>query len=95
MPGLHLPKYNEDPSLEKPAPLLALSNIGGYAAVFMSGGSPSFILKDATGLPRIVGLRGKGVRGLCGFNSRKCEAGFAYVDTSVCCLWRKSAFEGD
>ncbi|GAB7354687.1 hypothetical protein MBLNU459_g5108t1 [Dothideomycetes sp. NU459] len=82
VPGMHLPKYNEDASLEKPTPLRALTNVGGCTAVFMAGGSPSFILKDATSLPHIVNLRGNGVRGLCGFNSRKCEAGFAYIDTS-------------
>ncbi|KAK6001203.1 hypothetical protein QM012_003286 [Aureobasidium pullulans] len=82
VPGLHMPKFNEDPSLQKPAPLKLLPNVAGYSAIFMAGGSPSFVIKDASGLPRIVSLRGKGVRRLSGLNSRKCEAGFAWVDTT-------------
>ncbi|KAG9903177.1 protein CFT1, partial [Aureobasidium melanogenum] len=82
VPGLHMPKFNEDASLQKPAPLKFLPNVGGYSTVFMAGGSPSFVVKDASSLPRIVSLRGKGVRRLCGLNSRKCEAGFAWVDTA-------------
>ncbi|KAG9557988.1 protein CFT1, partial [Aureobasidium melanogenum] len=82
VPGLHMPKFNEDASLQKPAPLKFLPNMGGYSTVFMAGGSPSFVVKDASSLPRIVSLRGKGVRRLSGLNSRKCEAGFAWVDTA-------------
>jgi cleavage and polyadenylation specificity factor subunit 1 len=78
-----MPKYDEESSLRKPAPLRALSNIGGYSTVFMAGGSPSFVVKDATTLPRIVSLRGKSVRALCGINSRKCQAGIAWVDVTV------------
>lgn len=78
-----MPKFSEDSSLQKPAALKLLPNIGGYSTVFMAGGSPSFVIKDATSLPRIVSLRGEGVRRLSGLNSRKCEAGFAWVDTTV------------
>ncbi|CAD0085404.1 unnamed protein product [Aureobasidium vineae] len=78
-----MPKFSEDPSLQKPAALRLLPNVGGYSAVFMAGGSPSFVVKDASSLPRIVSLRGKGVRRLSGLNSRKCEAGFVWVDTAV------------
>ncbi|KAG2161842.1 hypothetical protein VTO58DRAFT_109667 [Aureobasidium pullulans] len=82
VPGLHMPKFSEDSSLQNPAALRLLPNVGGYSTVFMAGGSPSFVVKDASTLPRIVSLRGKGVRGLCGLNSRECEAGFAWVDTT-------------
>jgi hypothetical protein len=78
-----MPKFNDDSSLQKPAALKLLPNVGGYSAVFMAGGSPSFVVKDAASLPRIVSLRGEGVRRLSGLNSRKCEAGFAWVDTTV------------
>lgn len=83
MPGLHIPKYNEDAVAERPIPLRASSNVGGYATVFMGGGSPSFILKDSACLPRVVSLKGKWVKGLAAFSSRWCENGFAYVDASV------------
>ncbi|KAI4740148.1 protein CFT1 [Aureobasidium sp. EXF-12298] len=82
VPGLHMPKFNDDSSLQKPAALKLLPNVGGYSAVFMAGGSPSFVVKDASSLPRVVSLRGEGVRRLSGLNSRKCEAGFAWVDTT-------------
>lgn len=82
VPGLHLPKYNDDESLEKSGPLRVLSDTGGYATVFMPGASASFVIKTAASLPRIVSLRGKGVRSLCGLNSRNCEAGFTYVDAA-------------
>jgi hypothetical protein len=78
-----MPKFNDDSALQKPAALKLLPNVGGYSAVFMAGGSPSFVVKDASSLPRIVSLRGEGVRRLSGLNSRKCEAGFAWVDTTV------------
>lgn len=78
-----MPKFNEDSSLQKPAALKLLPNVGGYSTVFMAGGSPSFVVKDASSLPRIVSLRGEGVRRLSGLNSRKCKAGFAWVDTTV------------
>ena len=80
---MHVPKYDEDAATHKSTPLQALSNLDGYAAVFMAGGSPSFILKEAASLPRIVSLRGKAVKGLTSFNTRECEAGFAYIDASV------------
>jgi hypothetical protein len=82
-----MPKFNDDSSLQKPAALKLLPNVGGYSAVFMAGGSPSFVVKDASSLPRIVSLRGEGVRRLSGLNSRKCEAGFAWVDTTVRCKY--------
>ncbi|KAI4851207.1 protein CFT1, partial [Aureobasidium sp. EXF-8845] len=82
VPGLHMPKFNDDSSLSKPAALRVLPNVGGYSAVFMAGGSPSFVVKDASSLARIVSLRGEGVRRLSGLNSRKCEAGFVWVDTT-------------
>jgi hypothetical protein len=78
-----MPKFNDDSSLSKPAALRLLPDVGGYSAIFMAGGSPSFVVKDASSLPRIVSLRGEGVRRLSGLNSRECEAGFVWVDTAV------------
>src|SRR4051794_38847324 len=82
VPGLHLPKYNEEESLDRVGRLRVLPNIGGYATVFMPGASSSFIIKEATSLPHVISLRGSGVQGFCGLNRRRCEAGFAYVDSS-------------
>ncbi|KAL1303688.1 hypothetical protein AAFC00_007041 [Neodothiora populina] len=82
VPGLQLPKYNTDESLAKAGAMRALPNVGGYATVFLPGASSSFVMRNASSLPHVVPLRGKGVRGLCGLNSRHREAGFAYVDQS-------------
>lgn len=77
-----MPKYDEDEAVNTAGSMRVLPNIDGYATVFMPGASSSFIIRAASSLPHVVPLRGKGVRGLCGLNSRRCEAGFAYVDPS-------------
>lgn len=82
VPGMHLPKYNEDVALEKTGSLQVLPDVSGYAAVFMPGSSASFVIKEATSLPHVVNVRGKDIKGLCGLNSRRCETGFSYVDLS-------------
>lgn len=46
----------------------------------MPGASASFVIKAASSLPHVVPFRGNGIRGLCGLNSRRCEAGFVYTD---------------
>lgn len=81
VPGLHLPKSSDEMS-EKPSPLRVLPDVGGYATVFMPGDSPSFIMKESSGLPQVVSLRGKGVKALCALDSSRGENGFAYVDES-------------
>lgn len=86
VPSMHVPKYDEDAATFKPTPLQTLPNLDGHASVFMAGGSPCFIFKEAASLPRIISLRGKAVKGLTSFNTRECEAGFAYVDATVCRL---------
>ncbi|KAI9805396.1 MAG: hypothetical protein M1825_000647 [Sarcosagium campestre] len=60
--------------------LRAISNLGGYATVSVSGKSPGFILKTAKSLPRLLNLKNDGVRGLSGFNTGGCERGCVYVD---------------
>jgi len=57
-----------------------VSDLSGYSAVFLPGGSPSFILKSAKSVPRLLGLRGAGVRGMSGFHTAGCDRGFIYVD---------------
>ncbi|RDW87599.1 hypothetical protein BP5796_03293 [Coleophoma crateriformis] len=61
-------------------PMRVLSNLNGYSAVFLPGGSPSFILKSAKSSPKVLGLQGKGVRGLSGFHTAGCDRGFIYID---------------
>jgi cleavage and polyadenylation specificity factor subunit 1 len=62
-------------------PMRALRDIGGYTTVFLPGGSPSFILKSSTTIPKVLSLRGAGVRGFSGFHTAGCDRGFIYVDT--------------
>lgn len=59
----------------------AVSNIAGYSCVFLPGGSPSFIFKSSKSIPRVLNLRGNGVRGMSSFHTRGCERGFIYLDT--------------
>jgi len=61
-------------------PMRAVSNLGGYSAVFMPGGSPSFIIKSSKTIPKVIGLQGVGVRGLSSFHTEGCDRGFIYAD---------------
>lgn len=90
-PNSHLPK-NPDVSAEETAisdprqsqrntPMRVVSNLAGYSAVFLPGGSPSFIFKSAKSMPRVLDLRGKGVRGMSSFHTEGCDRGFIYLDT--------------
>lgn len=62
-------------------PMRAISNVGGYSAVFMLGSSPSFIIKSSKTLPKVLSLQGTGVRSLSSFHTEGCDRGFIYVDT--------------
>jgi cleavage and polyadenylation specificity factor subunit 1 len=59
----------------------ACANIGGYSTVFLPGASPSFLLKSSKSTPKVMGLQGRGVRGLSPFHTEGCERGFIYADT--------------
>lgn len=48
--------------------------------MFMPGSSPCFILKSSTSTPKVISLRGSGVRGMSGFHTAGCDRGFIYVD---------------
>ncbi|CAK7210770.1 mRNA cleavage and polyadenylation factor subunit [Sporothrix eucalyptigena] len=71
-------------------PLRAVDNIGGYSTVILPGASPSFILKSAKSVPRVINLQGAAVRSLSSFHTQGCERGFIYVDVEgtsrVCSL---------
>lgn len=58
----------------------AFSDLGGHSAVFLPGGSPSFVLKSAKSSPKVLGLQGKGVRGFSSFHTAGCDRGFIYID---------------
>lgn len=62
-------------------PMRAISNLGGYSAVFMPGGSPSFIIKSSQTIPKVLSLQGTGVRSLSSFHTEGCDRGFVYADT--------------
>lgn len=66
---------------ERNNPMRVVSNVAGYGAVFLPGGSPSFIFKSAKSTPKVLSLRGKGVRGMSSFHTEGCDRGFIYLDT--------------
>ncbi|KFY53406.1 hypothetical protein V496_07618 [Pseudogymnoascus sp. VKM F-4515 (FW-2607)] len=68
-------------SAKRDSPMRAISNVGGLSGVFLPGDSPSFVLKSSKSIPRVVGLRGNGVRSLSGFHTEGCDRGFIYVDS--------------
>ncbi|KAE8451071.1 hypothetical protein EG329_004743 [Mollisiaceae sp. DMI_Dod_QoI] len=61
-------------------PMRAISNVGGYSAVFLPGGSPSFVIKSAKSTPKVLSLQGTGVRGMSSFHTAGCDRGFIYAD---------------
>ena len=61
----------------------AISDIGGYSTVFLPGNSPCFIMKNAMTSPKVLGLKGKAVRGMSGFHTGGCEKGWVYIDIEV------------
>jgi cleavage and polyadenylation specificity factor subunit 1 len=64
-------------------PLRAVKNIGGYSTVLLPGASPALILQSATSMPKVMPLRGKGIRGMSGFNTLGCAAGWIAIDVNV------------
>ena len=73
----------DDDASQQPrfVPLRRCANIGGYSTVFLPGASPSFIIKSSKSIPRVVGLQGLGVRGMCTFHTAGCDRGFIYADS--------------
>lgn len=58
----------------------AISNLAGYSTVFLPGGSPSFVIKSAKTIPRVLSLEGTGVRDMSSFHTAGCDRGFIYAD---------------
>ncbi|KAL8766924.1 MAG: hypothetical protein Q9209_006405 [Squamulea sp. 1 TL-2023] len=63
-------------------PMRAIHDLDGYNTVFLSGASPTFIIKSASSPPQLISMRDKPVQSLTDLNTRACERGFAYVDES-------------
>ncbi|KAM3469253.1 hypothetical protein MY8738_010146 [Beauveria namnaoensis] len=74
-------KEEDETQQRRFVPLQPCGNVGGYSTVFLSGDSPSFVLKSAKSIPRIVGLQGQGVQGMSTFHTAGCDRGFIYADT--------------
>jgi cleavage and polyadenylation specificity factor subunit 1 len=88
VPQPHLAKLIDEADLEsddipRESMLRRLENVGGYSTVFHAGTSPSFILKEASTVPRVISLRGKSVQSVTGFHTAGCDRGFAYLDAEV------------
>jgi cleavage and polyadenylation specificity factor subunit 1 len=88
---VHNPRLAENPDVSagetaddtqetRDNPMRAIPNLGGYSAVFLPGGSPSFAIKSAKSTARVVRLQGAGVRGMSSFHTEGCDRGFIYAD---------------
>lgn len=62
-------------------PMRPCANIAGYSTVFLPGASPSFVIKSAKSVPRVIGLQGLGVQAFSSFQTEGCERGFIYADS--------------
>jgi cleavage and polyadenylation specificity factor subunit 1 len=73
---------SQDDASQQPrfVPLRRCPNVNSYSTVFLPGASPSFIIKSSKSIPRVVGLQGKGVRGMSSFHTEGCDVGFIYAD---------------
>lgn len=81
VPSSYLPKFDGammDVDDNRPAPLTAL-RIGQYHAVHVPGATPSFILKEAGGLPKSLGIQIADVKALTPLHHLGCEHGFAIL----------------
>jgi cleavage and polyadenylation specificity factor subunit 1 len=80
VPTTHVPKFDiTDDGSVRISPLRP-TQIAGYNAVSVSGGSPSLITKHATSLPQIVGLRAENCRAFTPLHVATCARGFAVLD---------------
>lgn len=81
----NLARYADEPEVERETSgresmLHRLESVGGYSTVFQAGTSPSFVLKEASSMPRVIPLRGKSVKSLSSFHTADCDHGFIYLD---------------
>jgi hypothetical protein len=79
----HDEQDDDDISLS-PNRMVALSSVSGYAAVFVCGPYPGFILKTSHSIARFHRLCGESVRSICPFSvPNSVEDGFLYYDSKV------------
>ena len=64
-------------------PLRALQDVQGYSTVFLPGSSPSFVLKSASSLPRVISLGGGPIKSMSGLHAPSCERCFLHIDSNV------------
>jgi cleavage and polyadenylation specificity factor subunit 1 len=88
-------KYNKQPNhvlprgssefdgQQRAMTLRRLSNVGGFATVFMPGLSPSFIVRTTKCSPHVLNIRSEFVCGLAALSTTGCESGLIYVDDQV------------
>ncbi|SLM34071.1 Cleavage/polyadenylation specificity factor, A subunit, C-terminal [Lasallia pustulata] len=71
----------ESGQVKRDQPLKALQDVQGYSTVFLPGASPSFVLKSASSIPRVIGLGTGPIKTMSGLHAPTCERGFVYVDS--------------
>ncbi|OTB04446.1 hypothetical protein M426DRAFT_320804 [Hypoxylon sp. CI-4A] len=76
-----IPLNNDYDEIQRATPMRRCDNIAGYKTIFLPGSSPSFVLKSSKTLPRVLRLKGDGVRGMSTFHTEGCERGFVYADS--------------
>ncbi|KAK4550167.1 hypothetical protein LTR36_003134 [Oleoguttula mirabilis] len=81
VPCPYIPKYDESIDNEdgRPAPLVS-AKIGRRRVVYIPGRAPSFIVREATSLSKVLGIRASGVRAFSALNRSGCESGFAVIN---------------
>lgn len=83
VPFNYVPKFDESIAEEddgRPAPLQSMS-IDGRNIVYVQGGEPTFVVKEAFSHPKALALRTRDVRTLVPLNHESCENGFGLIDS--------------
>lgn len=70
----------------------------GFTSVFVTGKSPSFIFKESTSTPKVLGFSSQEVKGFCPLGSDDGTPRFAYLDDQsilrICCLPSNASYGG-
>ena len=82
VPLFHVPKFDEiaaEADGGRPLPLRAI-DVGEYAAIHVPGAAAHLIMKEASSLPKVLGVRAGAVKTLIPLNHRGCDSGFGILD---------------